>query len=70
MYTELNRDHKREYFISNKYSLITLKETTGRKELDVFVSYDLKWNRKSSDAAVNKILGQIRNSFDKTSYVS
>jgi len=65
MYTGSNRDNKKEYFISNGDNLVALKETICEKDLGVFVSNDLKWNKQCSVAAAkaNRVLGQIRNSF-------
>ena len=44
---------------------MTLKETNCEKDLGVFVSNDLKWNRQCSVAAAkaNRVLGQIKNLF-------
>lgn len=65
MYTGANRDRKKDYFISSGDNLVALKETTCEKDLGVFVSNDLKWNKQCSAAAAkaNRVLGQIRNSF-------
>ncbi|CAF1139688.1 unnamed protein product [Brachionus calyciflorus] len=40
-------------------------ETSEEKDLGVFVTNDLKWNRQCSSAAAkeNRVLGQISNSF-------
>jgi len=65
LHRKKNPDNKREYFISNGDNLVALKETICEKDLGVFVSNDLKWNKQCSVAAAkaNRVLGQIRNSF-------
>ena len=60
IYIGKNRE-KCPYAVGN----VNLKETSEEKDLGVFVTNDLKWNRQCSAAAAkaNRVLGQIRNSF-------
>ncbi|CAF0969430.1 unnamed protein product [Brachionus calyciflorus] len=60
MYIGRNRV-KTMYAVGN----VNLKETIEEKDLGVFVTNDLKWNRQCSAAAAkaNRVLGQIKNSF-------
>lgn len=61
MYIGKNRK-KMGYSVSGPEGEFILEETSEEKDLGVYITNDLKWNRQCSNAATkaNRILGQIK----------
>ena len=59
------RKEKAKYLLSNQNISHFLGEIAEEKDLGVFITNDLKWNKQCTEAAMkaNPILGQIRNYF-------